>query len=440
MLNRRSAFLTAGAALATAGMSARSYAQIIGANERVRFAVMGVNGRGVPHMNAIAALPNTAVSHLIDVDRNILDQRASEFTARGGSGFALAHDYRRVIESADTDVLTIAAPDHWHARAAIDALAAGKHVYIEKPCSVTPHEGEALVAAQQRYGRVVQMGNQQRSSVETKDLMHLIQEGLLGEIYEVDTWYANSRGSIGVGVDGPPPPHLDWELWQGPAPRRAYRSNVVHYNWHWFWRWGTGEICNNALHELDLARWALGVTYPEHVSALGQRRFYQNDDWEMYDTMRLELTFPGGKIARWTGHSCNNLQRFGRGRGALIMGTNGSALLDRNGYTIFDLRGAKVREVTATAASATVDTRGEGVLDLLHLENMIAVMRGQTDQQASPIAEGHISTMLCHLGNIAYRTDGALSCDPVTGRPSSREALRYWRRDYADGWEIPTTQ
>lgn len=436
MLTRRSALLAASTALATAGMSAKSYAQIAGANERVRFAVMGVNGRGVAHMNAIRALPNTAVSHLIDVDRNILEQRASAFTARGASGFALARDYRRVIESADTDVLTIATPDHWHAPAAIHALDAGKHVYIEKPCSVTPHEGEALVAAQARTGRVVQMGNQQRSSVETKDLMRQIQDGVLGEIYEVDTWYANSRASIGVGVDGAPPAHLDWDLWQGPAPRRAYRSNVVHYNWHWFWRWGTGEICNNALHELDLARWAMNVSYPERVTALGQRRFYQNDDWEMYDTMRLELTFPGGKVARWTGHSCNNLQRFNRGRGALIMGTNGSALLDRNGYTLFDTRGEKVREVAASEASATTDIRGEGILDVLHLENMIAVIRGQANELAAPIAEGHVSTMLCHLANIAYRTDGALTCDPHTGRPRERAAQRYWRREYADGWEV----
>jgi predicted dehydrogenase len=436
MLTRRSTLLAAGVALATAGMSARSYAQVRGANDRIRFAVMGVNGRGVAHMNAVAALQNTAVTHLIDVDQQILERRGGEFSARGASGFALAHDYRRVIESQDTDVLMIAAPDHWHARAAIDALAAGKHVYVEKPCSVTPQEGEALVAAQQRYGGIVQMGNQQRSSVETKELMSLIQQGLLGEVYEVDTWYANSRGTIGVGVDGAPPAHLDWDLWQGPAPRRAYRSNVVHYNWHWFWRWGTGEICNNALHELDLARWALGVTYPEQVTALGQRRFHQGDDWEMYDTMRLELTFPGGKIARWTGHSCNNLQRFGRGRGALIMGANGSALLDRNGFIIYDVRGEKVREVTANAASATTDIRGEGVLDLLHLQNMMAIMRGQSAAQASPIAEGHISTTLCHLGNIAYRTGGAITCNPTTGRPLERAAARYWRRDYAEGWAI----
>ena len=121
-----------------------------------------------------------------------------------------------------------------------------------------------------------------------------------------------------MGVDGPPPPNLDWDLWQGPRPRRSYRSNLVHYNWHWFWHWGTGELCNNAVHEVDIARWLMGVEFPERVSARGERRFYKGDDWEMYDTLRLELTFGGGRMIRWDGHSCNAVSRYDRGRGTLI--------------------------------------------------------------------------------------------------------------------------
>jgi len=258
----------------------------------------------------------------------------------------------------------------------------------------------------------------------------------LGEIYAADTWYANNRKSIGVGIDGAPPPNLDWDLWQGPRPRRTYRSNVVHYNWHWFWHWGTGELCNNAVHEVDIARWLMGVEFPERVSARGERRFYRGDDWEMYDTMRLELTFAGGRVIRWDGHSCNAVARYDRGRGTLIYGTKGTALVDRNGYEVFDLAGKSVRKAVARATSSTTDTVGEGALDILHIDNFAAVIRGNSSALASPIRESHISTLLCHLGNIAYRTGTDLTCDAATGRPASTAALAYWTPEYESGWEI----
>src|SRR5690606_1073126 len=149
-----------------------------------------------------------------------------------------------------------------------------------------------------------------------------------------------------------------------PLPRRPYRSNLVHYNWHWSWQYGTGEICNNAMHELDIARWLMGLTYPETMSARGSRRFFRDDDWEMYDTMALDLTYADGRMIRWDGHSCNNIQRYGRGRGTLLLGTRGSAIVDRNGFELFDLAGKPTRTVQAAAASETTGTVGEGALDV----------------------------------------------------------------------------
>ena len=186
---------------------------------------------------------------------------------------------REQHRQAEIDAVIIATPDHWHAKAALDAMSAGKHVYLEKPCGIAPSEGEALIAAQKRSGLMLQVGNQQRSSVETRELVSFVREGLLGEVYAADTWYANNRKSIGVGIDGVPPPNLDWDLWQGPRPRRSYRSNVVHYNWHWFWHWGTGELCNNAVHEVDIARWLMGVELPERVSARGERGPQGRVEW-----------------------------------------------------------------------------------------------------------------------------------------------------------------
>lgn len=435
MLDRRTMIKGAGATLGL-GISARSYAQIKGANDRLRVAVIGVNGRGQAHMSAFTKLPNVAVTHLVDVDSKVLAKRAGEFAAKGNPAPETVHDYRRMLDSRAIDVVTVATPDHWHAKLAIDAMDAGKHVYLEKPIGMVPAEGEALIAVQARTRRHLQVGNQQRSSQETRQLADLVRAGELGEIYEAQTWYANNRVSIGRGQEVPPPAHLDWDLWQGPRPRGPYRSNLVPYNWHWFWKYGTGETCNNAMHELDVARWLMGLTYPRTVSARGSRRFYRGDDWEMYDTLALDLVYADGRTIRWDGNSCNGMERYGRGRGVLFLGTRGSAIVDRNGFELFDLAGKPIRKVVAAASSETTGTVGEGALDVYHAGNLIDVIRGRANALASPIREGHISTTLCHLGNIAYRTGSVLTLDAATGRPSSPEAMKLWSVDYEPGWEV----
>lgn len=435
MIDRRTFAKGAGAALTTV-MSARSYAAIRGANDRLMVAVIGVNGRGQAHMSAFSKLPNVAITHLCDVDAQVLERRAREHAAKGHPQTQTERDYRRLLARNDIDIVTIATPDHSHARIAVDAMKAGKHVFLEKPVGISPAEGEAMIAVQQATGRQLQVGNQQRSSPETRQLLDLIRAGELGEIYEAQCWYGNARGSIGRGEIVAPPPHLDWDLWQGPRPRGPFRSNLVHYNWHWFWKYGTGEIGNNAMHEVDVARWLMGLTWPERVTAEGARRFHKGDDWEMYDTMALGLHFANGKTIRWDGHSCNAVLRYGRGRGTLLIGTKGHAMVDRNGYELFGLNGKSIRAVNAPAQSETTGTVGEGVLDIYHSGNFVDVIRGRAGALASPIAEGHVSTTLCHLGNIACRTGKTLAIDATTGKPQDAEAMKFWAVDYEPGWEV----
>lgn len=434
-MDRRTMIKGAGATLGVA-MSARSYGQIKGANDRLRVAVVGVNGRGQAHLSAFTKLPNVAVTHLVDVDSLVLAKRAAEFTDRGNAAPKTVADYRRLLDGKDVDIVTIATPDHSHAKLGIDAMNAGRHVYLEKPIGIAPAEGEALIAAQRRTGRQLQVGNQQRSSPETRQLGELITAGELGTVFEAQTWYANNRKSIGKGQEIAAPANLDWDLWQGPRPRGPYRSNLVHYNWHWFWRYGTGEICNNAMHEIDVARWLMGLTYPKSVSARGSRQFFPDDDWEMYDTLALNLAYDDGRMIRWDGNSCNGMLRYGRGRGVLLLGTKGSAVVDRNGFELYDLGGKMLREVKAAASSETTGTVGEGALDVYHAGNFVDVIRGKATTLASPIREGHISTTLCHLGNIAYRTDATLTVDPATGKPAGAEAMKLWSVEYEPGWEL----
>ena len=434
VLDRRTLLkgLGAGAAMS---MSAASYARVLGANDRLNVALMGLNGRGQALVRAFNETPGMQVTHLVDVDAQVLAKRAGEFAQQGHPAAQLVRDYRRLLDRRDIDAVAVATPDHWHAKAAADAMDAGKHAYVEKPLGMAPAEGELLMAVQKRTGRVLQMGNQQRSSVETQQLVDRVRAGELGDIYEALTWYANSRGSIGHGVEQAPPPHLDWALWQGPRPRGPYRSNLVHYNWHWFWRYGTGEICNNALHEVDVARWLMDVEYPERVEARGARRF-DLGDWEMYDTMDLALVYSGGRAIRWEGHSVNGLARYGRGRGVLVYGTKGSAIVDRNGYEMYDLAGKRTAKVDAPETGETTNTIGFGPLDTLHATNFAETIRGTAKLQASPVRDGHISTTLCHLGNIAWRTGETLTIDPKTGRPASEAAMKLWAVDYEPGWEI----
>jgi len=426
----------AGASLAvsTLASSAVSYSRILGANDRIHVAVMGVGGRGQVLAQEFAATNGVVVTDLCDPDLRRCDTANSELESAGHPKARTQSDIRKTLESSDNDVLVVAAPDHWHTPGAILGVQAGKHVYVEKPLSHSPAEGELIIDAQKRYGKVIQVGTQQRSSIETIEVLQRIRSGELGDIYKVYTWYANGRGTIGNGKVVAVPDWLDWDLWQGPAPRRAYQDNVVHYNWHWFWNWGTGETCNNAMHELDIARWAIGGDFPDKVECTGSRLFFTSDDWEMYDTIETTLHFGDIPIV-WEGHSCNSVRRFGRGRGILFYGTRGSALVDRNGYEIYALDGELLHEVKAEASSATTDIRGAGALDTLHINNFFDVVRGNTSDQHAPVDEGHKSTLMCHLANMAYRTDQTLECDPSTGRPRSAAAADLWNREYDPGWE-----
>lgn len=426
----------AGTSLAVSALAntAVSYARVLGANDRVNVVVMGVGGRGIVLTQDFIDEGNASIVGICDPDVRRVDEAQVKLAENGARKAIAGSDIREVLERAQGDVLVVATPDHWHTPGALIGMDAGYHVYLEKPVSHSPEEGELLIAAQAKHGKVLQVGNQQRSALESRELIERIHNGELGDLYRVFTWYANNRGSIGNGRVSSAPDWLDWEQWQGPAPRRDYQDNVVHYNWHWFWRWGTGETCNNAMHELDIARWAIGADYPDEVSVTASRQYFQDDDWEMYDTMQARFRF-GDVDVEWDAHSCNRVLRFGRGRGALIYGTKGSALVGRNGYTIRDPGGEIVAEVLAQEESETTGLGGGGPLNRLHIDNFLDTVRGVGDVQHSPVDDGHKSTLLCHLANIAYRTGETLSCDTTTGMPTNEAAKAYWSRRYEPGWE-----
>lgn len=402
-------------------------------SETVAVAVMGLNGRGTVLGQTLARTPNAQVAYVCDVDAAVLAKGVAKVGARQAKAPTGLGDFRRALEDPHVDALVIAAPDHWHAPATILALQAGKHVYVEKPCGHNPREGELLVAAQGKYRRLVQMGTQRRSSPRAMEAIQALREGVIGRPYLARAWYANTRASIGRGKDAPVPAGLDYELWQGPAPRTPYRDNVIHYNWHWFRRWGTGEICNNGTHEIDVARWALGVDYPSRVTSVGGR-YHFDDDWEFTDTQQAGFEFPGQTAIVWQGASCNGFPTQGRGRGTSIHGTHGSMVLDQDGYTVYDHQNKVVKESIAQASNDPLATSGDDLLTALHIANFVEAVRTGVPL-TQPIAEGAKSVLLCHLGNIAQWTGRALRTDTTSGRIlGDEDAMRFWQRDYAPGW------
>lgn len=407
-------------------------------NEKIVMGVMGTNSRGHFLATMLAKLPNVEVAYICDVDSQVVAKTSSEvekITRKKPQG---VKDIRQVLDRKDVDAIAIAAPDHWHAPASLLAIKAGKHVYVEKPCSHSPAEGEMLVAGAAKYNKLIQMGSQRRTFPRVVDAINDLRAGAIGRVYFAKGWYANGRKPIGKGKVTAPPAHLDYELWQGPAPRTEFRDNLIHYNWHWFWNWGTGEALNNGTHEIDVMRWGLGVDFPTKVVSAGGRFAYQ-DDWETPDTQTITAEFSNNTALTWEGRSCNDFPVEGAGRGVIFYGEKGTMIIPGgDDYKIYDPGNKLVKDVKTSLQQAdTTNTMGMGeILDSLHLKNFAESIRGK-EKLAMPISEGHKSTLLPQLGNISYRVGRALHCDPSNGHiKDDKEAIALWSRTYEKGWEM----
>ena len=417
------------------GMSAKSYASIMGANDRIRIGMMGVNSRGLALANNYAKQANCEIVSVSDVDTRAAEKCIESVYKIRQIRAKAVPDFRKALENKDMDALVIAAPDHWHAPAAILAAKAGKHVYLEKPCSHNPHEGELLVQVAGKYKTVIQMGNQRRSWPNVAAAIREVKEGTIGRAYFAKGWYTNNRESIGFGKEAPVPEWLNYDLWQGPAPRRAFKDNLIHYNWHWFWNWGTGEALNNGTHMIDLMRWGLGVDYPTRVTSAGGRYRYK-DDWETPDTQIITLEFANNTSMTWEGRSCNGRNVEGNSVGVIFYGEKGSLVIDGNAYTIYDLDNKVVKNVKN---EVIIDPRNltnpAESLDALHIQNFFDGIRKGTVLK-SDILSGHQSTLLCQLGNISLRSGNALHIDPANGHIlNDPAAQKFWQREYQPGWE-----
>lgn len=423
--------------IATAGITILNF-PVFGKNapsNKVVLAVMGVNGRGAYLAESFSKLQNVEVAYICDVEDNAV-QNGLKALKDAPRKPTVVKDIRKLVTQNDFDALIVATPDHWHAPAAIMGASHNKHVYVEKPCAHNPHEGELLVKAMNKYGKLIQMGNQRRSFPTLIEAVKQVREGIIGNTYLGKAWYANNRKSIGIGKKITPPSTLDFDLWQGPAPRMPYQDNLVHYNWHWFWHWGTSETCNNASHEIDCCRWFLDVEYPTKITSAGGRYAFK-DDWQTPDTQITGFEFGNNKAITWEGRSCNIFPVEGAGRGFIIYGDKGTLVNDGNAdYKIFDEKNKLIKEVKSDVkADPNNPVSASGNLDLYHFQNFIQSIRGEAKLTA-PVNEAYKSVLLCLLANIAQRTGKTLHCNPENGHIlDDVAATKLWMRTYEKGWE-----
>ncbi|MEX0704519.1 MAG: Gfo/Idh/MocA family oxidoreductase [Planctomycetales bacterium] len=376
------------------------------ASDRVRLGVIGVRNRGKQLACGFAAMPDVEVAALCDVDASQLPAATRAVEEAQGRPPRWEHDFRRLLDDRALDALVIATPDHWHAAMMVRACEAGKDVYVEKPVSRTIAEGEKMVAAAERHQRVVQCGIQERSGGQFRSAIEFVRSGRLGDVRLARAWAVQRRKPIGAKKDGLAPECVDYDLWLGPAPQRAFNPNRFHYNWRWYWDYGTGELGNWGTHMLDVARWGLGVEWPRRVSSSGGV-YHLRDDRQTPDTQTVHFDFGDRTLVwehrQWTSHGIE-----GRSTAAAFYGEHGTLIVDRGGWKVYDCR----ESITHAADDC----------EAAHLRNFIDCIRTRGTPHAD-IRTGHVSSALCHLGNMAHRLDREIAVDPHTGAVDDANAI-----------------
>jgi predicted dehydrogenase len=418
----RRTFLGTLGALAAAGPAA-TYA--VAPSERVRLAILGVRGRGADLAGVFARDERAEVVALCDVDEAAFAKAIKVVEDRTGKAPRTEGDFRRLLDDRSIDAIVVAAPDHWHAPMTVLGCQAGKDVYCEKPASHNVVEGRRMVEAARKYGRVVQVGTQRRSSPSVQGAVAFVRSGALGKVGLARAWIHQQRKAIGHGKPGPVPKGVDYAMWQGPAPDRPFHENRFHYNWHWFWDWGTGELGNNGIHGLDVARWGLDVDAPAKVAS-GGGKFVFDDDQEVPDTQVVTYEFPHTSIVwehrMWSTHGLE-----GSAFGIAFYGEKGTLIVDGSGWKVVD--GPAAEGVPEVKPSDGMTAHAANWLDCIKTRK-----RPNADVEVA-----HLSTRLCHLGNIAHRVGRKLAFDAATETfPGDAEANALLAREYSARYELPS--
>ena len=426
--NRRQ-FIKHTAALAGAVSIAPSL-HAAGANDKFILGLIGPGGMGSNHLRALAGYKDVEVAYVCDPDENRRQAAAREVEKLAGKAPQSVKDMRRVFEDKSVDAVVIATPDHWHVPASLLALESGKHVYVEKPCSHNIREGRLLVDAARRAKRVVQVGTQSRSAEHVRRAMDRLHNGAIGEVLIAKAWNSQLRGNIGHVRPSTPPSQLDYDLWVGPAPMQPYQSNLLHSSWRWFTNFGCGDAGNDGVHDIDIARWGLGVdTHPNTMTALGGKYFF-DDDQQFPDTQYVAFEYDAGgrkKQLIYEHRIWSPYVQEGHENGNAFYGTQGLMIFGKhNGWQLYGPRNKLIEEM-----------RGAISLEAHH-RNFLDCIRSGKSPNADAMT-GHLSAALAHFANIATRLGTTLKLDPVKEAfLGNDDANKLLRRTYREGhWAVP---
>ncbi|MFO0869409.1 MAG: Gfo/Idh/MocA family oxidoreductase [Pirellulales bacterium] len=427
------ATLTAGLAVHGGGVAA---ARAPGPNDKITICAMGLRGRGGSVLSTFAAQPDVTVKYVCDIDESVLQARATQVADRQGKKPETIKDYRRALEDRGVDALVIGTPDHWHALPTIHACQAGRDVYVEKPDGHNLIEGRTMVAAMKKHGRVVQLGTQARSGPHLLSAMEYLRTGQLGKVRFAKAWESSRQGAIGKPADSPPPAGIDYDLWLGPAPQRPFNRARFHGSWRWFFDYGTGDLGNDGVHRLDIARWALETAVaaqrepapgmPTRVSALGGK-YYFDDAQEWPDTLMVTYDFAAGYLLTYEMRIWSSYPLHEESEGAAVYGDQGSLVIGNSRWRAFDAKGKLIQEQTGSYN------------DVGHARNFLECVRSRAKPAADLETVGHPSSVLCHLGNAAWRAGRTLRFDAANYRflddPAADQYLT--RPEYRRPWVLP---
>ncbi len=422
-VGRRTFLASAGAGAAALGLLGST--KSVAANDKLNVAVIGVRGRGKSHINAFSAHKDTVVATLCDVDSRVLAGAAKSVEDRTGKAPQLVADLRRVMDDKSIDIVTIATPNHWHALATVWACQAGKDVYVEKPVSHNFLEGGKMVEAARRYERIVQTGTQNRTLAGVREAMAFLKSGKLGKIFLAKGLCYKPRGSIGLKPDGPVPAGVDYSLWLGPAPERPFNPNRFHYEWHWNWDYGNGDLGNQGIHQMDVARWGLGVdSWPTTIQSSGGRFGYK-DDGETPNTQLASYRWDDCELVFEVRGLPTNAEKDVK-VGNIFYGTEGYMVVNGDGFATY---------LGDKGEPGPKSTKSGGD----HFANFVTAVKSRKREQLNgDIVEGHRSSALCHLGNIAYRVGQSLTFDNKTETfASNPKANSLLGREYRSPFTMP---
>ncbi|MCH7729423.1 MAG: Gfo/Idh/MocA family oxidoreductase [Planctomycetes bacterium] len=435
-MNRRSFLQGTSAAAGWAITSSLAAEENTSANDRITVCVMGVRGRGGNLLGTFASQKDVHVKYVCDLDPIVLRSRTAQVEAKTGHKPIAIKDYREALDDKSVDALVCGCPDHWHALPTIHACQAGKDVYVEKPDGHNILEGRTMVAAAKKHSRIIQLGTQARSGTMQGAAMKYIADGNLGKVRFAKAWESARQGSLGNPPDSDPPKGFDYDTWLGPAPKRPFNIRRWHGNWRWFFDYGTGDLGNDGVHRLDVARWGLSTAieaegrkapvFPQAISAHGGKHYF-DDCQEWPDNLMVIYDYPGGYLLTYEMRIWSPYKLHGESEGACICGDEGYVTIGNRRWRAFDRRGELIKE----------EPGGDNTVG--HVRNFLECMRNRKKPNADLETVGHPSSLLCHLGNAAWRAGRTLRFDPMSYKFQDKDADQYLTRaEYRKPWVLPS--